>query len=71
MTLIALSVKNSTFSEKIPTAGLEPAHPKAVDFESTVSTNSTTSALWSSDTDYFFLTEKHKVRRIIRDPFEA
>lgn len=29
----------------VPKAGLEPAHPKAVDFESTASTNSATPAL--------------------------
>lgn len=29
----------------VPKAGLEPAHPKAVDFESTASTNFATSAL--------------------------
>lgn len=28
----------------VPKAGLEPAHPKAVDFESTASTNSATPA---------------------------
>ncbi len=29
----------------VPKAGLEPAHPKAVDFESTASTDFATSAL--------------------------
>ena len=31
---------------KVPTAGLEPAHPKITDFESVASTNSATSAFF-------------------------
>ncbi len=31
--------------QMVPKAGLEPAHPKAVDFESTASTDFATSAL--------------------------
>ncbi len=35
----------SAFFMLVPVGGLEPPHPKATDFESVVSTNSTTLAL--------------------------
>ena len=36
--------ENKPIKEMVPRAGLEPAHPKAVDFESTASTNFATQA---------------------------
>jgi len=42
--IIHVLARTVTNKKKIPTAGLEPAHPKADDFESSASTNSATSA---------------------------
>ncbi len=44
----------------VPKAGLEPAHPKAVDFESTASTDFATSALkWFGERGPLYLSEAH------------
>ena len=41
------AVKNDSFSVKVPRAGIEPARPKAQDFESSASTSSATEAYWN------------------------
>lgn len=52
----------------VPKAGLEPAHPKAVDFESTASTDFATSALKGSENGGHYTCQK-----IIRNtyPFQS
>ncbi len=42
----------------VPKAGLEPAHPKAVDFESTASTDFATSALKGSENGGHYTCQK-------------
>ncbi len=42
----------------VPKAGLEPAHPKAVDFESTASTDFATSALKGSENESHYTCQK-------------
>lgn len=42
----------------VPKAGLEPAHPKAVDFESTASTDFATSALKGSENGCHYTCQK-------------
>ncbi len=42
----------------VPKAGLEPAHPKAVDFESTASTDFATSALKYSENGGHYTCQK-------------
>ncbi len=48
----------------VPKAGIEPAHPKAVDFESTASTDFATSAL-----KYSRSTRKTEAIIPVRSPF--
>ncbi|CDG20036.1 conserved protein of unknown function [Xenorhabdus poinarii G6] len=47
----------------VPKAGLEPAHPKAVDFESTASTDFATSALKGSENGDDYTCQK-RIRNI-------
>ena len=52
----------------VPKAGLEPAHPKAVDFESTASTNFATSALRENCGKRRYYTCHHVMRNYYCSP---
>ena len=44
----------------VPSVGLEPTHPKIMDFESIASTNSTTGAWFSRGADYVLTGAKNR-----------